>query len=234
MLESDRQGHFQVEAGSKDDLSISWSIPVHRWWFCANHPPRWPEFVRNRATTPHGGHRQRKDQSRASHDRPYRDRRHYGLRCAGHGAARRGTGKKPARRLIPVAAQALRIRQRPPAARAVAETPHYDFDMDGALSAFSGVRVLDSRRLLSEDLMFPTPKSALTPNTYAYESYAAGQADRLPRIRRALAARERDQPDGRAGPRHGSRHAYSRARRASPKSSPATISAAIRRRSRWR
>src|SRR6185369_8288560 len=32
-----------------------------------------------------------------------------------------------------------------------------------------GVRVLDSPTLF-EDLMFPTPKTALTPNTYAYES----------------------------------------------------------------
>lgn len=33
-------------------MSTLWSIPAHRWWFCANHPPRWPGLTRNRATTP--------------------------------------------------------------------------------------------------------------------------------------------------------------------------------------
>src|SRR5712671_5851444 len=42
---------------------------------------------------------------------------------------------------------------------------------------------------------------------------AAGEADRLPRVRRALAARQGDQPDGRAGARHGARHADPRAGR---------------------
>ena len=43
---------------------------------------------------------------------------------------------------------------------------------------------------------------------------AAGEAHRLPRIRRALAARQRDQPDGRAGARPRARHADPGTRRA--------------------
>ena len=42
---------------------------------------------------------------------------------------------------------------------------------------------------------------------------AAGEADRLPRVRRALAAGQGNQPDGRAGAGHGARHADPRARR---------------------
>ena len=44
-------------------------------------------------------------------------------------------------------------------------------------------------------------------------SAADGQADRLPRIRRALALRARDQPDGRAGARPRPRYAARRSRR---------------------
>src|SRR5437588_7203354 len=42
---------------------------------------------------------------------------------------------------------------------------------------------------------------------------AAGEADRFPRIRRALAARQRDQSDGRAGVGARPRHAHPRTRR---------------------
>ena len=51
--------------------------------------------------------------------------------------------------------------------------------------------------------MFPKPKPVLVPNTYAYRIRADGEGDRLSRIRRALAVRQGNQPDGRAGARHG-------------------------------
>ena len=43
-----------------------------------------------------------------------------------------------------------------------------------------GVCSPTNRHSRFEDLMFPTPKPSLTPNTYAYEVLAAGEADRLP------------------------------------------------------
>ena len=64
-----------------------------------------------------------------------------------------------------------------------------------------------------EALMFPTPKSVADAQYLRLRVLAAGEADRLPRIRRALAAGKRNQPDGRAGARHGARQADPRARR---------------------
>src|SRR5262249_21735929 len=81
----------------------------------------------------------------------------------GLGPARRGAVEESARRLVSATAQALRIRQR---ARC-SNGNRYPRNRQWSAFRACGVRVLDLR---PEDLMFPTPKNALTPNTYAYES----------------------------------------------------------------
>ena len=55
--------------------------------------------------------------------------------------------------------------------------------------------------------MLPKPRADLKPNTADFERAAAGQADRLSRVRRALAVPGGDQPDGPEGHRPGPRDA---------------------------
>src|SRR5262249_20891084 len=55
-------------------------------------------------------------------------------------------------------------------ARAVTTTCEPSVSSHGALSGPPALMYWSDAAFLPEDLMFPTPKSALTPNTYAYES----------------------------------------------------------------
>ena len=61
--------------------------------------------------------------------------------------------------------------------------------------------------------MFPKPKPALTPNTYAYESEPLVKPTGFREYDARWLLGAGNQPDGGRGPRHGARHAVPRARR---------------------
>ena len=73
----------------------------------------------------------------------------------------------------------------------------------GPLCAGSGVcaMLLGRASARFEDLMFPTPKPALTPNTYAYESEPLVKPTGFREYDARWLLGQRDQPDGRAGAR---------------------------------
>ena len=76
--------------------------------------------------------------------------------------------------------------------------------------------------------MFPKPKPALTPNTYAYESEPLVKPTGFREYDARWLLGKEINLMGVQALGHGARHADPRARRASPRSSPATTSAAIR------
>ena len=123
----------------------------------------------------------------------------------GAGAAGRGAVAQSARHVVPVAAQALRSGQWPHGAGAVARnrSPYF-----GPLCPPSCVRLLIAPPHLDfEDLMFPIPKSALTPNTYAYESSPLVKPTGFREYDARWLLGKRNQPDGHPGAGHGPRHA---------------------------
>ena len=106
---------------------------------------------------------------------------------------------EPARHVVPLARAALRDGQRP--------------SRDGTISSLNAFNCVGACAMCSapafarpEDLMLPKPKAVADSQHLCLRIRADGEADRLSRIRRALAVRQRDQPDGRAGagarPRH--------------------------------
>ena len=78
--------------------------------------------------------------------------------------------------------------------------------------------------------MFPKPKPALTPNTYAYESEPLVKPTGFREYDARWLLGTEINLMGMQALGHGPRHADPRTGRASRRSSPATISAAIRRR----